>query len=81
MSIPSSGQPIAPAQATALCYCCREELPVANFYRDASRWNGISSKCKRCLREIRRASSRCPGRSPDSATYHATVAQLRGARA
>jgi 5-methylcytosine-specific restriction endonuclease McrA len=37
------------------CYRCREEKPVAEFYRDKSKKDGLSSGCKPCCAEARDA--------------------------
>ena len=33
------------------CWCCRETKPTDNFYRDRSRADGHSNRCKQCSRE------------------------------
>jgi hypothetical protein len=34
-----------------ICTICKQELPIENFYKDASRKGGFSHRCKNCEKE------------------------------
>ena len=36
----------------AWCRECRKYLPVENFNKDRSRWNGLQSYCKECNKKL-----------------------------
>ena len=49
------------------CWDCGESKPLAEFYKDVSRYDGVTSRCKPCHRRATNASrKRHPTRTRDS---------------
>ena len=53
-----------------VCYKCRAELPLTEFYRDLARPDGLHNKCKACAKAYDRKRAMLPHRVETRANYN-----------